>query len=309
MMMIMDTMQSASYEPFKLRHALQLAAPQTWPASVVPVLIGCALAYHAQESISAVMACVLLLICVLMQSSVNTFNDYFDYIKGTDTEEDLLEADDSTLVNDKVDPRCALGLAIALLIVAFALGVYVIARCGLIPLWIALVGAAVVVLYSAGKTPISSLPLGEAASGIVMGGLIPLACSFCLTGTLDFLVLLFSVPLIIGIGLIMMTNNACDIEKDIEARRRTLPVLVGRRRTRHLYHGLIVVWMVALCILTGIWFTQGAIMLPFMLLVAIPLMKALWKNPLTAQSRIAGMGSIASLNAVFGAFYALAIVF
>lgn len=304
----METQRTTSYEPFRVRHALQLAAPRTWPASVISVLLAVALSLSATGTVSATMAMVLLCICVLMQSSVNTFNDYFDFVKGVDSEDDVLEADDSTLVNDHINPRAALGLAIALLVFAFALGIFVIIQCGLIPLWIALIGGAAVILYSAGKTPISSLPLGEVVSGVVMGGLIPLACVYCLTGAFDLMMLVFALPEIIGIGLIMMTNNTCDKEKDIDAGRRTLPSIIGRTRAKRVYQALLVIWMVLICLICAIWFRSSVIMLPFMLLVGIPLAGVIWNNPLTQQTRIAAMGAIASLNIVLGTFYALCIV-
>lgn len=304
----METTPTTSHQPFKLRHALQLAAPQTWPASVMSVLIGCCLARTMTGQTPILMACTLLAICILMQASVNTFNDYFDFIKGTDTESDMLEADDSTLINDRIDPRCALILGCGLLVGAFALGIWVIVRCGLIPLWIALIGAAAVVLYSAGKTPISALPLGEVISGVVMGGLIPIACVYCLTGVLDLSVLAFAIPLTIGIGLIMMTNNTCDIEKDVRVDRHTLPAIIGRERARSAYHIALMLWMASICIICAISFAHAAWVLPFMLLTCAPLAKVLWKNPLKPESRIAAMGGIASLNVALGAFYALCMV-
>ena len=148
-----------------------------------------------------------------MQSSVNTFNDYFDYVKGSDSAQDNVDPTDAVLVYNNVNPRCALALAVGMLGAAFLLGIYAILVAGWIPLAIAAVGAAIVVLYSGGKTPISYLPIGEAVSGIVMGGLIPLACYHVLTLQFEPLVLIWSVPVIIGIGLIMLTNNTCDVEK------------------------------------------------------------------------------------------------
>ena len=211
--------------PLSPRLALQLAAPHTRPAAIMPVLVATACALANTGSLDVGMAWLLLLICILMQASVNTFNDYFDFIKGTDTAEDNVEASDSVLVYNDVNPRSALGLAIGFLAVAFLLGLYVVWKTGPVPLVIALIGAVIVVMYSGGKTPLSYLPVGEAVSGIVMGGLIPLACYQVLSGTFTFMALFWATPTIIGVGLIMMTNNTCDIEKDIEASRRTLPVL------------------------------------------------------------------------------------
>ena len=133
-----------------------------------------------------------------MQSAVNTFNDYYDFVKGTDSDDDCVDPSDAVLVYNNINPKSALALAVSFLVVAFALGVYAIIEAGWIPLVIAIVGALFVVLYSAGSSPISYLPLGEAVSGIVMGGLIPLAVYQVITGQLNFFVLVWSIPTIIG---------------------------------------------------------------------------------------------------------------
>ena len=163
-------------------------------------------------------------------------------------------------------------------------------------------------LYSGGKTPISYLPIGEAVSGIVMGGLIPLACYHVLTLQFEPLVLIWSVPVIIGIGLIMLTNNTCDVEKDIEANRSTLSVKIGRTRARKLYRALVVTWIVAITAIVALWFAHGIVLVPFMLLAAYPFLKALLANPLEAKTRIAAMSQICTVNVVLGAFYAACVL-
>ena len=260
--------ERGAFTPLTVSLAWQLAAPHTWPASIMPVLISCGFAVATVGRLSAAAVLVLLVICILMQASVNTFNDYFDYVKGTDSADDNVEVTDAVLVYNAVNPRSVLALAIGLLAAAFALGIVVI-------LW---------------------------------AGFIPLACYYVLTGCLDFLVLLWSVPMVIGIGLIMMTNNTCDIEKDLEAGRRTLPVLLGRERVRALYHGLMVVWVAAIVLIVWLWFANGLIVMPFMVLAAYPLLAALWKNPLVGPSRVGAMGQIASVNVCLGAFYAAALM-
>ncbi|WP_165054973.1 MULTISPECIES: prenyltransferase [unclassified Adlercreutzia] len=285
-----------------------LAAPHTWPASILPVLLACACAYATTGVLSATMACALLVICVLMQSAVNTLNDYFDYVKGTDSKEDNVEASDAVLVYNNVNPASALRLALGMLAAAFALGIYPIMQAGWIPLAIALVGALIVFLYSGGKTPISYLPIGELVSGFVMGGLIPLACYQVLTGSLDGRALLWAVPTVIGIGLIMLTNNTCDIEKDVAAQRKTLAVLLGRARAVRLYHALMYAWVAAVVVIVGVWFSGGLVVMPFMLLAVYPIANALRKNPLVSPARIGAMAQICSLNVALGAFYAAAVL-
>lgn len=287
--------------------ALQIAAPHTWPAAILPALIAMACAAANGYTVSAVMALVLLAICILMQAAVNTFNDYYDYVKGSDSAEDNVDPTDAVLVYNNVNPRSALMLAVGFLVVAFALGAYVIWQAGWIPLVIGIVGAIVVVLYSAGKTPISYLPIGELMSGFVMGGLIPLACYQALTKCFDPLMFVWALPTIIGVGLIMLTNNTCDVEKDIESGRKTLPVLLGRSRARALYHALVWIWIALIIVNVLIWFSGGWPVLVFMLAASIPLLKALLSNPLAPPARIGAMAQICSVNIALGAFYAAAV--
>ncbi len=289
------------------RMALQLAAPHTWPAAILPVLVALSAAGAETGTVSALMACVLLAICVLMQSAANTFNDYYDYVKGTDSVTDNVDPTDAVLVYNDVNPRSALMLAIGFVIAAFACGIYVICVAGWIPLAIGIVGAASVILYSAGKTPFSYLPIGEIVSGFVMGGLIPLACYQALSGGFDIRALLWSLPTIIGVALIMLTNNTCDREKDLDAKRRTLPVLLGRARARTLYHGCVYLWIIAIVAIVAVFFTRGLIVVPFMLLASYPLVAALLKNPLTPSTRRGAMAQICGVNVALGAFYAAAI--
>lgn len=299
--------QRPDYGRFTPLMALQIAAPHTWPAAILPALVALACASAHGYTVSAVMAVVLLAICILMQAAVNTFNDYYDYVKGSDSADDNVDPTDAVLVYNNVNPRSALALAIGFLVAAFALGGYVIWQAGWIPLAIGVIGAIVVVLYSAGKTPISYLPVGELASGVVMGGLIPLACYQALTGELDFTMLVWALPTIIGVGLIMFTNNTCDIEKDVVSGRKTLSVVLGRPRARALYHALVWLWLALICIIVFVWYPRGWLVLVFMLAASIPLLKALLSNPLAPAARIGAMAQICSVNIALDAFYAAAV--
>ena len=297
----------AKHNPLTLKMAINLAAPHTWPAAIMPTLVALCVASNSTP-LSVTMSLTLLAIVTLMQSAVNTFNDYYDFVKGSDSADDYVDPSDAVLVYNDVDPKAALKLAIAMLVCAFALGIYAIVKAGFVPLVIALIGALFVVLYSAGKSPISYLPLGEAVSGIVMGGLIPLAVYQVVTGKLDFAMLLLAIPTIIGVSLIMFTNNTCDIERDVPSGRKTLPVLLGRDAAVRWYHIAVIVWIVDIIINVAVVATPGLIVVPFMLLAAYPLVKALFANPMTPERRLQAMPQILSVNIVLGAFYCAALL-
>ena len=297
----------AKHNPLTLKMAINLAAPHTWPAAIMPTLVALCVASNSTP-LSVTMSLTLLVIVTLMQSAVNTFIDYYDFVKGSESADDYVDPSDAVLVYNDVDPKAALKLAIGMLVCAFALGIYAIVKAGFVPLVIALIGALFVVLYSAGKSPISYLPLGEAVSGIVMGGLIPLAVYQVVTGKLDFAMLLLAIPTIIGVGLIMFTNNTCDIERDVPSGRKTLPVLLGRDAAVRWYHIAVIVWIVDIIINVAVVATPGLIVVPFMLLAAYPLVKALFANPMTPERRLQAMPQILSVNIVLGAFYCAALL-
>lgn len=290
--------------------AFQLAGPHTWVAAVTPILL--AYTYTGitySGNINFFLALILLIISVAMQSAVNVLNDYFDFKKGTDSLENSSEdAFDAVLVYHNINPKTVLIYAIALLVVAGALGIYLVIITGWPLLVIGILGALAVVLYSAGRTPISYLPIGEFVSGIVMGGLITLASCYVLSGILDLRVLLISLPCIVGIGMILFTNNTCDIEKDILAHRKTLSVVLGRQTAMRTYRATIVFWLLIIIAIVGIFYAPGMPFILLLVLAAFPTLRAILANPLNQKSRDGAMAQIITLNILFIAFYCIALL-
>ncbi|MGV2687117.1 1,4-dihydroxy-2-naphthoate polyprenyltransferase, partial [Clostridium perfringens] len=108
---------------------------------------------------------------------------------------------------------------------------------------------AVGILYSFGPIPISRMPLGELFSGLFMGFVIIFISAWIHAegnhlAVLDLhgsvlslqvnlpavlLLLVVSLPAILGIANIMLANNICDMDEDMENKRYTLPVYIGFR--------------------------------------------------------------------------------
>ena len=280
-----------------VRMAVGLAAPHTFAASACPALFGILYCVYRQFPIRFYEEVMLFAACVLMQSSVNTLNDYMDFVSGADTAEDNVEKSDSIIVFSDLAPHRALALGCGYLAAALLIGSYFVFRRGPAPLIIGVIGALVVVLYSAGPLPVSHLPLGEIVSGFVMGGLIPLGIAAAVMGEIHLEILPYCIPFILGIGLIMMTNNTCDIEKDIQAGRRTLPDMIGRQRAVLLYRSLVLLWIVSIFLyalslhpLAGV---VGALMLIPGYLFAF---RYLLHSPLIPATRIAQMKGILKAN-------------
>lgn len=228
--------------------AIRLAAVHTWPAAVCPALFGIFWCLQRGISMSPAQAVLLAAACVLSQSSVNTLNDYVDFVSGADSEADNVEVNDSVLVYYRVNPRHALALGIIYLVSAALCGVAASWHSGPAPFIVGILGGLTVLGYSVAPVPVAALPLGEAVSGFVMGALIPLGTAAAADGKFHLEIIPECLPLILGIALIMISNNGSDIEKDIPAERMTLPVLLGRGKTLILYRSMLAAWIALLCI-------------------------------------------------------------
>lgn len=297
-------MQQPEHGRLTFRAALGLAAPHTWgAASLFPTFFGAALAASDTGWLDLPMFFILLVIVILMHSAVNTLNDYYDFIKGTDTVANSDDPSDAILVYNRLDTRHVLWLSLSYLGLAALLGVYVVYRSGFVPLIIGAVGGLTIVAYSAGKLPISYLPLGELVSGFVMGGLIPLAIYTSLTGRLDFWVLVKAIPFILGIALIMMTNNTCDIERDTPAGRHTLPVLAGRVRARLIYRGIIAFWLLWVGLMGVVFFPNALFLFPTLLILRANVFAGPLRTPLTPETRGVCFGRILACNEAADTLY------
>lgn len=289
-----------TYNRLTPKLALQLAAPHTWVASACPVVFAILYCMVTGLHLNPVQIVCLVLASVLLQSAVNTLNDYVDYRKGADSKEDNVEVSDAVLVYAGINPQHALLLGSGYLLGGVVLGILASMFAGLTPILIGIVGVLAVLLYSGGPLPVSYLPVGEIVSGVIMGGFIPLGTAACADNRLHPEVLFWALPLIIGIGLIMMSNNGCDIEKDIAAGRHTLPVILGRARTVRLYHGLLILWLFLLSMLPVALLGWAGLVSPVLLLtLARRPFTWLRRSSLKPKLRIRQMKTIVSAN-LFG---------
>jgi 1,4-dihydroxy-2-naphthoate polyprenyltransferase len=211
---------------------LLAARPKTLWAGMCPVLIGTAMAYAA-GALHLASAIAALLGAVLIQIGTNFANDYYDFLKGADTEERVgpTRATQAGLVTP-VQMRNATALVLAL---AFVVGLYLVYRGGWPILLIGVLSIAFAVLYTGGPYPLAYLGLGDVFVLVFFG---PVAVG----GT--YYVQALELPgevLIAGLapGLfsvaILTVNNLRDIESDRRSGKRTLPARFGMRFGRAEY--------------------------------------------------------------------------
>jgi len=293
------------YQKLTPKAILQLAAPHTWaPASIIPVLFAGILAL-GNNMFSVGLFYILLLSSVLMQSAVNSLNDYYDFIRGLDTLDNSPEADDAVLVYNSFEPAKIRVASYGMLLASLLLGIYVVCTTNTIPLVIGIIGTATVLAYSAGPYPLSYMPLGEFTSGVVMGILLPIAVYAAFTGEMYWQLLYLCLPLMMGISLIMLTNNACDIERDSNIGRRTLSLLLGCHKACVLHRMLLITWIIAITLLVFIKFNGGLFILPLGLFASRQSITKLFTAKLTPINRGHHMKDVFIANVYINGTYIL----
>lgn len=296
------------YQRMSFKALIELAAPPTWSASIVPVFLGTALSFALYGVLDPLLFLSTLAICITFQSAVNTLNDYTDFVKGADTEDNTDDVNDASIVYNHIDPRSARNAGFAMIAIGFAIGAYVIARTSFIALAFALVGVAVLLLYSVARVPLSDTPFGELTSGIVMGGVITMAVAYVQTCIVDWMMLVYAIPAITMIACIMLVNNTSDIEKDAQAGRNTLAVKLGREKATVLLFSAMTAAAVVAAVVVCMLFPRGWFFLPVMAVSAFIPARMMYHNGITPSVRRFNMQGVGTVNVRINFSYAACIL-
>lgn len=206
----------------------ELIRPHTLTAAFVPVLLGTVLAL-LEQGVNWLLFAAMMVASILIQAATNLFNEYYDFKRGLDTEASV--GIGGGIVRHGMTPKLIMSLALMMYAIALLLGIYI---CAASSWWLAAVGLicmAVGYLYTGGPLPISSTPFGELFSGVFMGSFIILIAYFIQAGEVSTLAILISVPSCVLVGLINMANNIRDHDGDKANGRKTLPILLGRKKS------------------------------------------------------------------------------
>lgn len=295
-----------TYQRMTVKNIINFANPKSFVASVIPAIFGILLSLKFGYSISLIRALALIFACVFFQASVNTINDYSDFVNGVDSIDDNLKEDDNVMFYNHIRPKSVDYLGCIFLGLGIGFGLLALDGINYASIAIGIIATLTVLFYSKGPFPISYLPIGELTSGLVMGGLIPLGVNTTISGRLNPEILAYSLPFILGIALIMMSNNASDIEKDKRAKRYTLAVVMGREKIRILYKITVGLWIVSQLVLT--YYLLGYLFLGINLILFMikgKFLKNLIFASLLPEARIGQMMGIGMANVLINGTYLL----
>lgn len=254
----------------------KLTRPHTLTASFAPVFLGTMIALY-EANIDWLLFTAMLLACLLIQAATNMFNEYYDFVRGLDSEESV--GIGGAIVRNGVKPKTVMQLALLLYVIAAILGIYICYESSWLLLIVGAISMAVGYFYTGGPYPISSTPLGELFSGLFMGMLIVLIAVYIQVGSVPLFAVLLSVPSALLVAAIMLSNNIRDLEEDTTGGRKTMAILVGRKTAITIlasYFVLSYLWIIGLVVLQ--------IITPWSLLVLLSLKKPIHAIKLFKQT-------------------------
>ena len=299
---------AAPARPTGLRIWVIAARPATLPAAAagVAVGLGAALAVGTPFRVDTAIGC--LLVALLLQVAANFANDLSDFRRGADTPDRVgpLRVAAAGLVTER-----QLEVAIALTIVAAGVvGLYLVWVGGAVLLVFGVLAVVAALAYTGGPLPYGYRALGEVFVFVFFGLVAVAGTAYLQALRVDALFVVAAVPPGALITAILVVNNLRDIPTDAAAGKRTLAVVIGRRRTQAEYGVLLGVAYVVPMLLVLAWiagWTPAGRPAPLMPLVLLPLLTLPMANSLLA--RVRGFEAPRELNLVLKGTARLALVF
>lgn len=167
---------------------------------------------------------------VLFHAAGNMWSDYFDYCSGVDRVEGAYSSD-SSLVRGVFTPKVLRNFALGVLVVAVAVGLWLLFRSGWTLLWIGLGG----LVCTLGYPYLKYRALGDLTILMAYGFLPAIGTSYVAVGTIDWRVLWIALPIGLLVDAILHANNIRDLTTDCKASIRTMAAGLGKRASVALY--------------------------------------------------------------------------
>lgn len=201
-------------------------------SSFPPALMAVLYAWYNYESFCLDFSLLGLLTVTPFQLAVGIRDNYLDYYAAADKHAD--DARDMVVAKENIplkNVRAAYHLTGA---AALILALFLVFQTSFILYFIGFGGMLIGILYTFGPLPISSTPFGEFFIGLAYG--FSIFASMVYVNAFDVIpfdwitigqIIIASIPTAITVMAILLANNICDLEEDIEDGRFTLPYHIG----------------------------------------------------------------------------------
>jgi len=297
-------------KPAGLKLWLMAARAYSFPASIIPVLLGSVLAVLLNPGLhfNILNFGLTLIGCILVQVGTNLINDIFDFDKGIDKEDKELgipHGGSMVISLGFVTIKQMKTAAFFSLLISFLIGVYLFTQAGMWILYLSIFGLLSAVFYTAKPLALKYKALGDLQVIISFGVGMTLGSYIVQTGEFSIMPVIISIPLGLLIDAILHSNNIRDINFDGKFGVKTLPILIGEKLSVKFYYFLILGAYLAVLLFVVLNILPWFALLSFITLpLALKLVKMSEGFPSDTQARFEyGTKHImmtAQLNMMFG---------
>lgn len=278
---------------------LTAARPRTLPAAAAPVLVGGGLAggdgtFRLGPFLAAMVG------ALAIQVAANFANDASDAARGADTPERI--GPPRMVAEGIISPGRMWTAVWASVAVAAAAGVYLIAVAGWVIALIGIVSILAMLGYVGGPVPYGYRALGEVSVFVFFGLVATVGSRYVHDRAAPLDAWVLGVVMGLLASAILVANNLRDLETDAAADKRTLAVVLGRRRTRSLFATLMaaafaIILVGAVTGLTPPASGMAIVLAPF----AVPLVRTA-RQAVDGPSLVGVLSGVARLQLLVGIF-------
>lgn len=215
-----------------LKQYISLSQMEYSSTTFFPGFMGILYAWYNYESFHLAFSLLALLTVILFQLAISLRDNYLDYTiadnKNADSAQEMILGKENIPLKNV---RLAYYITGA---ISLIIGLFLVLQTSYILLIIGLGSILIGILYTYGPIPISSTPTGEFFVGLSYGLGIFTASLYVNAFEviqLDWItsgqIIIASIPTAITVMSVLLANNICDLEEDIEDDRFTLPYYIG----------------------------------------------------------------------------------
>ena len=267
------------------------ARPRTWPAAIVPVMVGSSASQAAPEGVRVILV---LVVALFLQIGVNYANDYSDGIRGSD---DSRVGPMRLVASGAAKPLSVRRAALLSFVIAAVAGLYLAV---LTSLWLVPIGAGAIVAawcYTGGPRPYGYSGLGELFVFVFFGLVASVGSTYVQDEEVTALAVGASIPVGLLAVALLVTNNLRDLPKDALVGKNTLAVRMGDKPTRVMY--VLCIVMSVLCLPYLSLLRPAVLIAVLSVLLAVKPIRLVARGA-TGQELIAVLGATGKLQMLFG---------
>lgn len=234
----------------KLKVWLKAVRPQFFSATVVPILLGAVIGWYKKGNFNWQQFLLALIGGLFIHAGLDLANDYFDHTSGLDELNRFptpFSGGSRVIQKGLLDPQTVLLGTVFCFLIGTAIGLFLnFSLPGNKLLVIGIIGVFLAFFYTADPLRIGYTGFGELSVFLGFGPVMVLGSYYVQAHQVSWLPFLASVPVGILIALVLYINEFPDYEADKTVNKRTLVVILGKKKAITVYYfllGFVYLWV------------------------------------------------------------------